>query len=391
MNTNADVAIIGGGVIGVSVALELARRNAGRVVVLERDYLCAGTTGQSGAVLRQHYSNDFTAALAKESLEVFRNWAEFVGGDCGFVQNGVLVLAGPETEAGTRSNVEMHRSLGIDTELLDPVALREVEPRLNTEGLTCAAWEATAGNADAVATVHSLAAASRGLGVEIVEGVNVTAIVTQGGKVTGLETSAGRISADIVLNAANIWAPALLRPLGIELTLTASRHPMALLRRPDDFGPRHPVILDMHREWYLIARGGMTLSGSLGTHRDDASVDPNSFEKGVTNQEIVRFVGSATARMPGLARSVVHGGWAGIYDESEDAHPILDAAPGVEGLFIAAGFSGHGFKLSPSFGRLLAERIMGGPEAAPALQPFRYSRFAEGLPIRAKYATGVIS
>lgn len=391
MNESADLVVIGGGVIGLSAALFAARAGAGRVHLIERATVCSGTTGQSGALIRQHYSNDFTSALARDSLRVFQNWSETIGGSCGFTSTGALVLAGSITEPEVARNVAMHRSLGIDVVRLDPGAIAQLEPRLNLDGVTSGCWEPTAGTADPVAAVLSLAHAARAAGARIEEHRRATALSTHAGWIAGVETSSGGIAVDRVLVAANIWGPALLSPLGLDLPLTASRHPMALLRRTGDAAPIHPAVLDVERQAYLIPRGSHTLSGSLGTHPSDLVVDPASYSRGVTAEEIDRFVASAGQRMPAMASAVVHGGWAGIYDESPDAHPVLGPAPGVEGLHVALGFSGHGFKLAPEFGRLLARAMVEGADAAPELLPFRWQRFAEGRPIGSAFSASVLA
>ena len=389
----ADAVVIGGGVIGLSVAFHLAKQGFRNVVVVERNYVCSGTTGQSGAIIRQHYSNDFTAAMARDSLAVFRNWADEVGGgDVRFEQTGVLILTGPEYEPAFRQNVALHQSLGIDSRQIDLAELREIEPRLAADGLSSACWEGTAGLVDPVATVHALAAAFQREGGTLLERSEVVEIMRVAGGVAGVRLGNGEaIAAAVVVNAGNLWGARLLAGFPFELPLFATRHPMASLRRPDDFGPSHPVVLDLQTMGYLIPRAGATLSGSLLTHSEDQSVDPDGYEKGVTNEEIGRFVASAAGLLPALARSVVQGGWAGIYDESPDSHPVLDESPGVEGLFIALGFSGHGFKLSPLVGLWMAKMIAGGRDAAPELRPFRATRWIEGEPIVARSGVGVLS
>ena len=389
----ADAVIIGGGVIGLSIAHQLAKSRFGRIVVVERNYICCGTTGQSGAIIRQHYSNDFTASMARDSLSVFRNWSDEIGGgDVRFEQTGVLILTGPEYEPAFQQNVALHKGLGIDSRQIDLVEVRAIEPRISTEGLSSACWEGSAGIVDPVATVHALAAAFQREGGTLRERTEVTEIERARDRVSGVRLRGGEsIATPVVVNAGNLWGARLMAGFPYELPLVASRHPMASLRRPDDFGRTHPVVLDLQTMGYLIPRGGATLSGSLLTHVSDVSVDPDGYEMGVSNKEIERFMTSATGRIPALGRSVVQGGWAGIYDESPDAHPVLDEAPGVLGLFIALGFSGHGFKLSPMVGRWMAKLITNGGGAAPELRPFRASRWMEKEPILARSGVGVLS
>jgi len=393
MTETAGVVVIGGGCIGTSIALHLAREGVRDVLLLERAYLCAGTTGQSGAIVRQHYSNDFTAAMARDSLHIFRDWADRIGGgDPRFTQSGVLVTVGEGDTEGLRANVAMQQGLGIDTQIVTPDEIRALDPRLRTDDIALGCWEPTAGYADPVATVHAYANAARAAGVTIREGVAVLDVLHEDGRVRGVRTSAGEIDAPVVVNAGNIWGVGMLRQAGLDLPVTPSRHPMAALHRPDDASAPHAVVLDMHRNAYLLPRpGAITLCGSIAGEDDSVYADPDTYNQGVTRTEIARFQAEAGYRMPALARSVVQGGWAGIYDGSADSHPVLDAVPGIEGYYCAVGFSGHGFKLSPVFGALMAKLITGGPAAAPELRPFRATRWAENDPIGTQYAAGVLA
>jgi len=375
--TTRAIVIIGAGVIGTSIATHLALRGE-RPLVLERHHVCAGTTGQSGGVLRQHYTNPATAALARDALHIFKSWHERYEGSPGFVQTGVMLTAGADSEAGVRANVAMHQTLGIETELLSAAAATTIENRIELAGCTAVSWEPTAGVADPVATNQAFAATARSLGVDIREGVEVTAIEMASGAVSGVLTSTGRIAADIVINAAGAWGLPLMAALGHNLPITFSRHPMALIHRPAEAIALHPVVLDVHTDSYYLPRGNMTLVGKLGTMPHDRDVDPDTYERGVTNAELARYRSAAQARFPSLARGIGLGGWAGIYDDSADAHPIVDAVPGATGLYCALGLSGNCFKLSPVIGDLLAERVVAGPAAASSLDLFRFDRFAEG-------------
>ncbi|MDQ6603493.1 MAG: FAD-binding oxidoreductase [Chloroflexota bacterium] len=393
MTETAGVVVIGGGCIGTSIALHLAKAGVRDVLLVERAHLCAGTTGQSGAIVRQHYSNDFTAAMARDSLQIFREWADRIGGgDPGFTESGVLVTVGEADTDGLRANVAMQQGIGIDTRIVTPDEMHALDPRLRVDDIALGCWEPTAGYADPVATVHAYANAARAAGVTIREGVEVLEVLREGDRAHGVRTNAGEIAAPIVVNAGNIWGVALLRQVGLDLPIAPSRHPMAALRRPDDARAPHAVILDMHRNAYLLPHAGdVTLCGSIAGEDDAVYADPNTYNQGVTRAEIERFQAEGAYRLPALARSVAQGGWAGIYDGSADHHPVLDAVPGIEGYYCAVGFSGHGFKLSPVFGALMANLITDGPQAAPALYPFRATRWAENDPIGTQYTAGVLA
>ena len=372
-----EIVIIGAGVIGCSLAASLAKRGL-KPLILERERICSGTTGQSGGVVRQLYSNPQTALLAKRSLDVFRSWSDHYLGDSGFQNVGVLFTLGEDSTPGIAGHVAKLAALGIDMRMLKPDEAADLDPRFSYSDCTAVSFEPTAGGADPVLTTHAFAQTARSLGAEIREGVTATDIVITGGRVAGVETSAGSIRADVVVDAAGAWGLDFVGALGFAAPITFSRHPMALIRRIGSAAVAHPIVLDIHTDSYYIPRGDLTLVGKLGTMPADDHVDPETYERGVSNSEIARYRKAASLRMPGLAGGVVWGGWSGIYDDSIDAHPIIDAVPGADGLYCALGMSGNCFKLSPVIGELLADRIVGGASASPELDLFRLGRFADG-------------
>lgn len=392
MTSTADILIIGGGVMGTSIAYHLAQRGGGsHVTLLERGALCSGTTGHSGAIVRQHYSNDFTIRMAKESLHVFQHFKELIGGESGFVTTGMLVTANAAGEASLRTNVALQREQGVKTRLLPLAEIGDVAPGFVATDATLACYEEDTGVADPMSTTHSFARRAKELGATIHEGVTVTEILTQGTHVTGVATTQGPVQAPVVVLAANVWSADLVRQLGIALPLTATRHPMVALRRPDDAGGRygyHAVCLDTIHNIYLRPDiGGMTLVGSAENVL--TSSNPESYAQGLSEDEIASFRAQAGLRFPALLRARARGGWAGIYDDTPDYHPVLDALTAVEGLYCAAGFSGHGFKLSPTIGAWMARYILTGEKPAD-MEPFAFERFAQGKEIRPRYASGVL-
>lgn len=391
MTETADILIIGGGVMGASIAYHLAQQGGGNIVLLEREGLACGTTGRSGAIVRQHYSNDFTIRMAKESLAVFQHFAEVIGGDCGFVTTGMLVMTNEQGEDALRANVQMQQEQEVNTRLITASEIREVTPEYSSEGIALACYESDTGVADPVATTYCFAQGARERGAVIREGVTVTHILKQQGRVTGVRTVEGDILAPIIVIAANVWSKRLAQPLSISLPVTPTRHPMVSLRRPNDFGGRagmHAVALDLTRNIYLRPDiGGVTLVGS--TEDVLPSSDPDNYEQGLNEQEIAHFRLMAGECLPALARAVPRGGWAGIYDDTPDFHPILDRLSPYEGLYCAVGFSGHGFKLSPIIGKWMARFILTG-EKPDDMQHFAFDRFAYGREIQPRYASGVL-
>jgi sarcosine oxidase, subunit beta len=393
MNNIADCVIIGGGVMGASIAHSLARQGGSgtRIVLLERHALCTGTTGHSGAIVRQHYSNDFTIRMARESLRIFQQFDDLVGGDCGFLTTGLLVMSGEQGAAALRANVTLQQAQGVTTRLITAADISEVAPGYSSEGVSLACYEPDAGVADPMATTHCFAKRARDLGATILEGTVVTQILTQHGRVVGVRTMQGDMHAPVVVLAANVWSVPLALALGIALPITPTRHPMLALRRPNDVGGRqelHAVALDLRHNIYLRPDiGGMTLVGS--TVDVLTASDPDHYAQGLSGEEIAHFRAMSARSMPALARAVPRGGWAGIYDDSVDNHPILDRLVPYEGLYCSAGFSGHGFKLSTLIGQWMAHYILTGQKPAD-MEPFAFDRFAQGKEIRPRYASGVL-
>ena len=389
MSETADIIIVGGGVMGASIAYQLAKQGGGRVVLLERQALASGTTGRSGAIVRQHYSNDFTIRMAQESLGIFQHFDDLVGGECGFVTSGLIVMVDEDGAEALRANVRMQQETGVNTALIDAGDMADVAPGYNTEEVALACYEPDTGVADPMATTHSFAQRARDFGATIREGTTVTHILRDQNNTTGVRTLDGDIAAPVVVLAANVWSKRLAWTAGIGLPITPTRHPMLALRRPNDFGGRdgiHAVALDLIRRIYLRPdSGGITLVGS--TENVQEASDPDHYEQGLSETEIARYHTSGAACLLPLARGVPRGSWAGIYDDTPDYHPILDRL--AEGLYCAAGFSGHGFKLSPIIGQWMAQLILTGKKADDMLH-FRYERFADGDLIRPRYASGVL-
>jgi glycine/D-amino acid oxidase-like deaminating enzyme len=329
--------------------------------------------------------------MARESLAVFQHFDDVIGGDCGFLTTGMIVMTDTQGAEALRANVQMQQGQGVETELVSHAEVREVAPGYNSEGVELACYEPGTGVADPMATTHCFARRARDYGVSIREFVAVTQILAEAGRVTGVRTSLGDVHSPVVVLAANVWSVGLAQALDISLPITPTRHPMVALRRPDDFGGRmglHAVGLDLTRQVYLRPDiGGVTLVGS--TENALTPSDPDKYAQGLTEQEIAHFRTMAAGSMPALARAVPRGGWAGIYDDTPDYHPVLDRLPAYEGLYCAAGFSGHGFKLSPVVGQWMAQFILTGKKPGD-MQHFAFDRFARGAEIRPRYSSGVL-
>ena len=373
----ADAVVVGGGVHGASVAYHLARRGARRVVLVERKFLASGPTGRSSALVRRFYAMDFLTRTANTSADVFRQWAERVGGgDPGFRQVGVLWLAGPEQADHLRANVRRARELGVNVVPLPPGEVQALVPAMAVDDVALGAYEAESGYADAAMTTNAFATRARELGATIAQYTPVEAILTAGQRVTGVRTAAGRDRARRPWSSApGLWAGRLLRPLGIEVPVTPTRHQMCFFRRPPDFGP-HPAVLDRPQRTYMRPEtGNLTIHGLVAY---DEAVDPDHYNEGADPGEVLRNAELIAQRFPAMEHGLSMGGYSGVYDNTPDHEPVLGAVPEYAGLFVDFGWSGHGFKHAPAVGDILAQVVLEGRAAGWDLAPLRWSRFRDG-------------
>ncbi|MDP6130417.1 MAG: FAD-binding oxidoreductase [Dehalococcoidia bacterium] len=375
MRQSADVVIIGGGVMGCSMLYNLARLGVTNSLLVERDVLGSGSTGRSQAICRMHYSNPVTASMAWESLKVFTNFDDAVGGSSGFVKTGYLVIVEDVDRPGLERNVAMQQELGINTSQVTAADLRELAPMLAVDETEALAWEPESGYADPYMLTTSYAARARDMGAEIMLRAPAQMIEVSGDRVRAVVTDQGRVETPIAVVAAGPWSKIELAKVGVDAPLVPVRHQVALLTRPLDRIPDHPIVGDIAQSLSFRPDGSsMTM---LGVGEDEVA-DVDSYNQGVEMSGIADALGRMARRMPGMADSYVRGGWAGLFTTTPDWHPILDRVPGIEGLYCAVGFSGHGFKLSPMIGLAMAELIAQGRATSIDISPLRFTRFAEG-------------
>ncbi len=372
----ADAVIVGGGVTGCSLAYQLAGLGLRRILVLERRFIGAGGTGRSVGIIRQLYPTPETTQMVLRSLAVFERFGEAVGGSSGFVPCGVLIGVGAAMRPSLEKTLALQRGLGVRAEMLDPGDVARIEPRVDSSALGAVLYEPGSGYGDPSAVTSGYAEAARRRGVLIEQGQEVTAIRQAGGRVTGVATASGdEISTNVVVNAAGLWSPALARLAGVELPIVIGRHPVFVLERDSAFGRAHMVYLDLHGGSYVKPEtGGLTLTGSLTDDETQHPMDPELLGAEPAFEEAESVLERTSRALPALASARYTRGWAGAFDITPDWMPILDESP-VKGFFTAAGMSGHGFKLAPAVGEMMAALITAStPPVNPA--PFRLARFA---------------
>lgn len=376
---SADIVVIGGGVTGVSTAFHLAQAGAGKIVVVEKQHLASGASGKSGALVRMHYTNEPESRLARASLDYFQNWGDLVGGDCGFQQIGMLFFAPRDTRDDLELNVAMQREVGINTQLITAADVLEIDPDVYVDDIDVAAWEPESGFADPNATTFSMARAALDLGVEFLQHTRALRILTEGQRVTGVETSHGVINTPQIVIAAGAWANSLFEPLGIDLGLKPVPARVAAFRWSFDRAPRHVTYIDRaNGTWARPLDGVSTLGGCELAQLGD--VDPEHVIESLDQPQIDVTRQQLAKRFPSIQHSTMRGNWAGVLMMSPDAHPIIGRLDGYDGLYCIAGDSGTSFKTAPAIGKCLSELITTGHATTVDLTPFRPSRFAEGQP-----------
>ena len=380
----ADVVIIGGGVMGCSIACNLAmtagRHGLRRIVLLERDTLGSGSTGRSSGAIRMHYSTAVNAEMAWRSLHIFRNFGDIIGGECGYVETGYLVFAGTDDVDAFRANIATQQSVGVITDIIGAADAAGLAPGFEVEDAAAIAYEPYSGHADASGTAYAYATRARAEGVSIrlqspAAGIEMCA---DGSRVVAVKTADGeRIATGIAVLAAGPWSAGFLQAHGIDAPLVATRHEVLHFRRPPDIMPRHPGGADIGNRIYFRPEGQeLTLVGN-GNHSDVVH-DPEVFAQRASPAFIQDVWQRLARRIPPMADAELAAGYAGLYTNTPDSHPIMDRVDGVDGLYLCTGFSGHGFKLSPMVGVLMAELIGHGAATTMDISALRLARFAEG-------------
>ncbi|MEJ2871923.1 FAD-binding oxidoreductase [Actinomycetospora sp. OC33-EN08] len=377
--TSAEVVVIGGGLEGCSAAWALTRRGVTDVVVVERDTVGSGGTGKSSGVVRSHYGVSSLAAMAARSLEVLENARDVLDADIGFHQTGYVVGVGPQNVDALRASVADQRAVGVQTEDIDHAEVAKLWPVADLEPFAAFAWEARGGYGDAYQTAQAYAGAARRAGARLRQGTTVTAVLAEQGRVTGVELADGsRIATGHVVLAAGPWSVPLLAAHGLELPITVHREQIVLIDPGQDLGPV-PVFSDLVSLQYIRSER----SGELLFGNSDLSVlepaDPDRYSNRASEAFVDVTVDKVGTRLPGLANPSIASTYAGCYDVTPDFNPVVSETP-VDGLVVAAGFSGHGYKISPAVGTLVADLVVDGKSSdddIPATD-FRLSRFAEG-------------
>jgi sarcosine oxidase, subunit beta len=408
---SADVVIVGAGVIGAATAFHLSLLGVGDVLVLDRATVGSGMSCRSSALVRMHYTFGPEVELAVRSDAMFEAWPDLVGRPGCVRRTGFVRIVSPGEEEALRANVAMQRALGARAEVIGAAGLKEVAPGLQADDVECAAWEPNGGYGDGAVVAGDLLAAARARGVRYRPHAPVASLLTDGGRVVGVElTGSGaggsgaaggrtgrsgasggaaagsragrsggdRVYAGTVVLAAGVWSPPLLRTAGVVLPIETELHQVAVLAHGAGEGTPVACIDSVTQTYFRPEAGGaMTLVGAFAGQR---GWDPDA-AAATAGEDLARLVEAASHRVPTLADAGIVRGVTGVYDMTPDARPLLGRLPGLDGLIVAAGFSGMGFKIAPAVGEGIAGLIAGAPAGSVDLAAFRPGRLGDGQPI----------
>lgn len=385
MAKTADVVVVGGGVLGASTAYFLAHKGVKRVVVLERYLPASGSTGKTAGLVRMHYSNEVVARMALWSRDLFIHWTDRIGGPPVFHKTGWLFLCPPEHVQYFQANIAMLKRIGVDSEVISPEEVKKRVPSLNVEGVAIAEYEAKSGWAEGHGTVSGFLAAARRLGAETVMTSPVTNIRLDKGRVRAVETAREVYETPVVVNAAGPWATQVSKMVGVDLPLELSREEEVIFQLPPDSGRGLCAVSDAASRIYFRPDTPAHLLVGVGHPKANQPADPDHYRE-TADAEFIEYVSGRIAhRLPLSREALLIRGYAGLYTITPDWNYLLGAVPEVPGYYLATGGSGHGFKIGPAAGLMLAEQIADGKATSFDIDLFRLSRFREGALFKSTY------
>jgi sarcosine oxidase subunit beta len=355
MKNIADVVIIGGGISGCSIAYNLAKKGVKNIVVLEKNYICSGSTGRCGAGVRMQWGTEMNCKIAKRSIEFYEHANEILeyDRDVDFKQSGYLLIADTDREIEQfKKNIEVQHACGIPSRMLSLDEAREIVPYLNTSVLKGAAFCEKDGFLNPFHTTDAFYKAAKRLGVEFNTFTEATGIRVEKGKVTGVETSKGFIGTNTVVNAANAYSKNLCNMVNIDIPVYSERHQILVTEPVEPM--QGPMVMAFGLNLYVQ----QSPEGSFIMGRGDAN-EPRDLRITSSWHFIEEMAKTIDTVLPPISKLRVIRQWAGLYNMTPDKQPIYDKSEEVEGFYIAVGFSGHGFMFGPITGIVMSEMILG--------------------------------
>ena len=376
-NRTAEVVIVGGGIMGASIAYHLARRGCTNVVVLEQaEMFGLGSTGLNAGGIRHQFATAVNIELSKLSIAMMERFADEMDQPVGLRRCGYLFLLDNDADvAQFRANVALQNSLGVPSRLVDRDEIATLAPEIDLTGIVGGTWCPTDGLVDPHGLLQGFVAQARRHGATLNTSAAVTAIGVSGGRIRRVETPTELIETPRVVVAGGPWSAAIGEMAGVDLPIQPIRRQIAVTAAIPSLRPNFPFVIDFSRALYFHREGDGILTGM--SNRDE----PPGFDTRVDEEWRLQHVQRAIERMPLLGDAEISAEWAGLYEVTPDDQPILGALPDVEGLYVCAGFSGHGLMHGPAAGLLLAEEILDGRAKTIDIDPLRFGRFAKGASV----------
>lgn len=386
MRNGSDVIVVGAGIVGSSTAYHLAEGGT-KVTLIEQTHPAGGPSGKSSALLHAFYLMPELSQLSIRGREILVSLPEIAGEGSFVTQIGMMWVCGSDNEASWTAAAERIRGEGALMETLSPQAFGDAAPGFALDDVALALWEPEFGYADAFGATNAIARAAKAHGAEVRQNTLVSRLLKTGDRISGVELADGTVlEADTIVLAAGPWTRRLLATVGLDLPLHVERHPMAVLdasgkaRQVMPFAWCDDISCNYARpdnEGVILA--GTWAGGGTGVRHEGAGrprfvENPDHYMEGVEEAESVEILETFSRRVPAMLDLGIRPGYAGLYDMSPDDLPVIGIMPGVEGLVVSAGSSGHGFKTGPAVGEAIAHLVMRGEQ--PILAPFSPSRFA---------------
>jgi sarcosine oxidase subunit beta len=367
----AEVVVIGAGIMGLSIAYHLARLGVRDVTVVDKSYLCGGASGRNGGGIRAQWSSEANVRLMQESIRLCRDFAAEFKINVWLRQGGYLFLARTEERRrALEQSCALQRECGLATRMLSPREAQKIVPELSTDGVIAASYNPDDGVVFPWPFVWGFAQAARKLGVEIATFTEVTAIDLAGSRIDAVRTSRGVVRTHKVVNACGAWSPEIARLVGVELPNEPHRHEICSTEPLKPW--LKPLVADLTNGLYFSQSTRGEIVGGIGQQRVPPGLDQNS-----SFAFLGLYARALVAACPILGKVKVLRQWAGCYDVTPDANPIVGSVDAVEHFYQASGFMGHGFMMAPVMGKLIAEHIARGTHL-PMFERWNLRRFAEG-------------
>ncbi|MEU8984302.1 FAD-binding oxidoreductase [Streptomyces sp. NPDC048309] len=370
MHRTAQVVVIGGGVMGTSIAYHLARAGVPDVVLVERDELASGSTSRAAGGVRAQFSDELNIQLGARSLEAFARFGEEPGQDIGLHRVGYLfLLSTPEEVAAFEAGVRLQNALGVPSRMIAPAEARRLSPLITTDGLLAAAFSPDDGHCTPESVVQGYAAGARRHGATVLRHCEVTGIETRGDAITAVVTDRGTIATGTVVCAAGAWSRAVGAMVGVDLPVRPLRRQIAVTEPVPGLPPDLPMTIDFTTSLYFHTEGPGLL---LGLSDPDESP---GFATETHDRWIPHLYAAMRRRAPALLDLRRTGGWAGLYEITPDHNALIGEASSCARFLYATGFSGHGFLQGPAVGEVVRDLYLG---RAPFVDigPLSADRFA---------------